>query len=222
MAALAEPGEARPRYQFETPLGRTAISELARAVDTVLDRSVVIERFDASDEASRALDRARLLGRAQSPFVQRALSLDRAARVAVFEAPAGASFADAPPQLPPAETVRLLKRLARAAAAIHVLGGSHGAISPRTTVLDDGAVPTVLAAGLGPVSESRPLDDVAAIIAVVAAIIGAEPTFEAVAKRLTDEVGAALPRFAPPVDGETLYAAADAIDIAVLGALGSR
>jgi serine/threonine-protein kinase len=222
LAAFAEPGEARPRYQFETPLGRTAISELARAVDTVLDRSVVIERFDASDEASRALDRARLLGRAQSPFVQRALSLDRAARVAVFEAPAGASFADAPPQLPPAETVRLLKRLARAAAAIHVVGGSHGAISPRTTVLDDGAVPTVLAAGLGPVSESRPLDDVAAIIAVVAAIIGAEPTFEAVAKRLTDEVGAALPRFAPPVDGETLYAAADAIDIAVLGALGSR
>jgi serine/threonine-protein kinase len=222
IAALAEQGEARPRYQFETPLGHTAISELARAVDTVLDRSVVIERFDTSDEASRALDRARLLGRAQSPFVQRALSLDRATRVAVFEAPAGASFADAPPQLPPAETVRMLKRLARAAAAIHVVGGSHGAISPRTIVLDDGAVPTVMAAGLGPVTASRPLDDVAAIIAVVAEIAGSEPAFEALAQRLTDDVGAALPRFAPPVDGESLYAAADAIDIAVLAALGSR
>ncbi len=222
IAALAEEGEARPRYQFETPLGRTAISELARALDTVLDRSVVIERFDASDEAARALDRARLLGRAQSPFVQRALSLDRAARVAVFEAPAGASLAEAPPQLPPAETVRILKRLARAAAAIHDVGGSHGAISPRTIVLDDGAVPTVLAAGLGPVTESRPIDDVAAIIAVAAGIAGSEPTFDALARMLTGDVGAALPRFAPPVDGESLYAAADAVDVAVLAALGSR
>jgi len=222
IAELAEQGDAKPRYQFETPLGHTAISELVRAVDTVLDRSVVIERFDASDEAARALDRARLLGRAQSPFVQRALSLDRAARVAVFEAPAGASFADAPPALPPAETVRMLKRLARAAAAIHVVGGSHGAISARTIVLDDGAVPTVMAAGLGPVAESQPGDDVAAIIAVVASIVGSEPSFDALARMLTDEVGATLPRFAPPSDGESLYAAADAIDIAVLGALGSR
>ena len=222
IAELADEGEARPRYQFETPLGRTAISELARAVDTVLDRSVVIERFDASDEALRALDRARLLGRAQSPFVQRALSLDRAARVAVFEAPAGASLADAPPNLPPAETVRMLKRLARAAAAIHELGGSHGAISARTIVIDDGAVPTVMAAGLGPVAGSQPIDDVAAIIAVVAEIAGAEPTFDALARALTDEVGAELPRCAAPVDGESLYAAADAIDVAVLAALGSR
>ena len=222
IAELAEEDEDRPRYQFETPLGRTAISQLARAVDTVLDRSVVIERFDASDEALGALDRARLLGRAQSPFVQRALSLDRAARTAVFEAPAGASLADAPPHLPPAETVRMLKRLARAAAAIHEVGGSHGAISPRTIVVDDGAVPTVMAAGLGPVAESRPSDDVAAIIALVADIAGSAPTFDALARMLTDEVGAALPRYAEPVDGETLYAAADAIDIAVLAALGSR
>ena len=220
---LAEEGEdARPRYQFETALGHTPISQLARAVDTVLDRSVVIERFDASDEAARALDRARLLGRAQSPFVQRALSLDRTGRVCVFEAPAGASLADAPPQLPPAETVRMLKRLARAAAAIHELGGSHGAISPRTIVVDDGAVPTVMAAGLGPVAESRPSDDVAAIVAVVAEIAGSVATFDALARALTDEVGAVLPRYAPPTDGESLYAAADAIDVAVLAALGSR
>src|SRR5262249_8003495 len=147
IADLAEEGEARPRYQFETPLGHTAISQLVRAVDTVLDRSVVIERFDASDEALRALDRARLLGRTQSPLVQRALSRDRAAGTAVFEAPAGASIAASPPNLPAAETVRILKRLARAAAAIHELGGSHGAISPRTIVIDDSAVPTVMAAG---------------------------------------------------------------------------
>ncbi|CAN5877098.1 hypothetical protein BH11MYX3_BH11MYX3_27660 [soil metagenome] len=101
IAQLAEDPDVKPRYQFETPLGSTPISQLARAVDTVLDRSVVIERFDDSEEAAKALERARLLGRAQSPFVQRALSLDRATRVAVFEAPSGASFADATPNLPP-------------------------------------------------------------------------------------------------------------------------
>ncbi|HET9620785.1 MAG TPA: protein kinase [Kofleriaceae bacterium] len=222
ISETAAPAVAQPRYQFETPLGRTAISELFRAVDTVLDRSVVIERFDASDAAELALDRARVLGRAQSPFVQRALGLDRGARVAVFEAPAGASFADAVPQLPPSEIVRVLKRLARAAAAIHVVGGSHGAIAPRTIVLDDGAVPTLLAAGLGPIADASPEADVAAILAVVATIAGCEPSFAALARALTDEVGAALPAYAPPHDGESLYAAADALDIAVLAALGSR
>jgi serine/threonine-protein kinase len=223
IAQLAAEGEVRPRYQFETPLGQTAISQLVRAVDTVLDRSVVIERFDTSDEAARALERARMLGRAQSPFVQRALSLDLNSRIAVFEAPAGASFADAPPQLPASETVRLLKRLARAAAAIHEVGGSHGLIAPRTVVMDDSAMPTVMAAGLGPVVDSTPADDVAAIIALLANIVGAEPNFDALARTLVEEVDAKLPEIpAPPVDGETLYAAADAIDIAVLAALGSR
>jgi hypothetical protein len=116
----------------------------------------------------------------------------------------------------------MLKRLARAAAAIHEVGGSHGAISARTIVLDDGAVPTIMAAGLGPVVESQPADDVTAIVAVVAELVGSEPSFEALARTLTDDVGAALPRFATPVDGESLFAAADAVDIAVLAALGSR
>ena len=214
--------DVKPRYQFETSLGATEISQLARAVDTVLDRSVVIERFDASDAATVALERARLLGRAQSPFVQRALGLDRVSRTAVFEAPAGASFADAPPALPATEIVRLLKRLARAAAAIHELGGSHGLIAPRTIVLDDGAVPTVMAAGLGPVVDSSPADDVTAIVALVATIADCEPTFAALARDLATEVGATVPDYIEPTDGESLYAAADAVDIAVLAALGSR
>ncbi len=222
IAELAREDEAGPRYQFETPLGQTPISQLARAVDTVLDRSVVIERFDASDDATKALERARLLGRAQSPFVQRALGLDRAARTAVFEAPAGASLADASPHLPPAEAVRLLKRLARAAAAIHELGGSHGAISARSIVLDDGAVPTVLAAGLGTVGDGDQVRDVEEIIAIVAGIVGSEPTMPALAAAICDEVGAPPPAFTPPRDGESLYAAADAVDIAVLGALGAK
>jgi hypothetical protein len=182
----------------------------------------VIERFHDTEEATRAIEHVRLLGRVQSPFVQRALSLDRAARVAVFEAPSGASFADAPPQLPPTETVRLLKRLARAAAAIHELGGNHGAIGERTIVLDDAAVPTLMVAGLGAVAEAQPLDDVHAIIALVASIVGAEPSFAALARSVIEEVGAKPPSYPAPVDGESLYAAADAIEVAVLAALGSR
>jgi serine/threonine-protein kinase len=222
IAQLAEEGEVEPRYRFETALGTTPISELTRAVDTVLDRSVVIERFDASTEAARALERARALGRAQSPFVQRALSLDRASRVAVFEAPAGAPIADAAHALPATELVRLLKRLARAAAAIHEVGGVHGAITPRTVVLDEAAVPTVLAAGLGPIAEVAPSADVVAVIATCAHLAGAQPTFAALAAAAAAQVGAPVPHYAEPVDAESLYAAADALDTAVLAALGSR
>ncbi|MEJ7602811.1 MAG: protein kinase, partial [Kofleriaceae bacterium] len=45
--------ELQPRYQFETSLGATPISQLARAVDTILDRSVIIERFDPSPAPKR-------------------------------------------------------------------------------------------------------------------------------------------------------------------------
>ncbi len=222
IAQLAEEDEVGPRYQFETPLGQTQVSHLVRAVDTVIDRTVVIERFLDSDEAGHALDRARLLARAQTPFVQRALSLDRNTRTMVYEAPAGAPLADTTPNLPIAETLRVLKRLARGVAAIHALGGSHGAIATRTVVLDDGAVPTIMAAGLGPVAPSQPLDDVNAVIAVIAAIVGCEPTFSALVADVCEQVGATVPSYATPIDGESLYEAADALDIAALCALGSR
>ena len=52
--------------------------------------------------------------------------------------------------------------------------------------------------------------------------INAPPTFAELARVATAEVGAKLPWHAEPVDGETLYAAADAVDIAVLAALGRR
>ncbi|MCW5808345.1 MAG: protein kinase, partial [Deltaproteobacteria bacterium] len=223
IAQLAAEDEEQPRYQFETSLGTTPVSRLSRAVDTVLDRSVVIERFEDGDDATASLDRARLLARAQSPFVQRALGFDRAQRLIVFEAPSGAPFGDvATPQsqLAPDEAVRLLKRLARAAAAIHEVGGAHGAIAQRTVVLDDGAIPTVMAAGLGAVASATPAGDVAALIGLVAHLVGTSPTFDAVARSLGSRVGAEVPAVAPPDDGESLYAAADALEIAVLAALG--
>jgi hypothetical protein len=61
-----------------------------------------------------------------------------------------------------------------------------------------------------------------ALIAVCATIAGCEPTLAALAADVCDEVGARVPSYPTPTDGETLYAAADAIDIAVLAALGSR
>ena len=227
IAALAVESEAeRPRYAFETPLGTTPVSQLARAVDTVLDRSVVIERFlddlGSGDDATRALDHARELGRAQSPFVQRALGFDRATRTITFEAPAGATLGEAPLQLPVAEAVRLLKRLARGAFALHRVPVVHGAIGRRTVVFDEGAVPTVLCAGLGPLGEMTLADDVAGIVAIVAEIAGTEATPDALAKALCDRVGARVPTYAQPSDGELLYAFADALDIAVLGALGAK
>jgi hypothetical protein len=80
----------------------------------------------------------------------------------------------------------------------------------------------VLAAGLGIVAESQPVDDVAAIIALVASIVKSEPTFAGLQATICAEVGAKPPPFAPPTDGTTLYAAADALDIAILGALGAK
>ncbi len=223
IAALAVETEAdRPRYAFETPLGTTPVSQLARAVDTVLDRSVVIERFLDGDDATRALDHARELGRAQSPFVQRALGFDRATRTITFEAPAGATLGEAPLQLPVAEAVRLLKRLARGAFALHRVPVAHGAIGPNTVVFDEGVVPTMLCAGLGALGETSLADDVRGIVAIVAEIAGTEPTPDALAKALCDRVGARLPAYAQPSEGESLYAFADALDIAVLGALGAK
>lgn len=219
--AIATQAQAGPRYQFETSLFTTAWSQLARAVDTVLDRSVVIERYDESEAAAAAMHRTRMLARAHSPFVQRALSLDVATRTAVFEAPFGAAIADTAPQLPPVELVRLLKRLARAAAAMHELGTSHGAIDPRTVVLDEAMVPTILAAGQGAVASAQPADDVAAILSVVAWLAGCKATFSDIAHALCGAVGAPVPAFARPIDGESLYAAADALDMAILSVLGA-
>lgn len=252
--AAAEPAA---RYQFETPVGQTSLSQLVRAVDTVLARSVILERFDATDEATAVMERVRLLARAHTPFLQRALSFDRLSRVAVFEAPSGASLAERKPQLSAAEIVRVLKRLARGIAAVHELGGWHGGIHLASVVLDEANVPTILSSGLssslasglssgpasglssspasglssspasalGPDERGSASKDVAAVIAVVAHLLGCPPTLAAVAAALCATVGAPVPPALlapPPEDGEALYAAADVLDIAVLTALGAR
>lgn len=241
-AAAAAAAEA-PRYQFETPVGTTPISQLVRAVDTVLQRSVILERFEATDEAALVMEQVRLLARAHTPFLQRALSFDRLSRVAVFEAPSGASIAEQRPALSAAELVRVIKRLARGIAAVHELGGWHGGIELRSVVLDEGNVPTILSSGLGGL-RAEPTEgtleasapgaavhrdgsarkDVEAVIAVAAHLLGCPPSLLDVAAALAASVETAPPALPDPApqDGEALYAAADLIDVAVLTALGGR
>src|SRR5690606_16250990 len=107
--------------------------------------------------------------------LQRALSYDRAARSVVFEAPSGAPLGEATgaerrlPPLDAKDTLRLLKRLARAVTAIHEAGGVHGAIGPATVVIADAWIPTILVSGLPPpIAGTTTADDVRAVVDVVA------------------------------------------------------
>jgi hypothetical protein len=56
---------------------------------------------------------------------------------------------------------------------------------------------------------------------VLATIVGCEPALPALAATMCGRVGATPPPLPAASDGESLYAAADAIDIAVLAALGA-
>lgn len=219
-------GERAPsqRYQFETALSTTAISTLVRALDTVLERTVIIERFDATPKAEQRIEQVRLLARAHTPFLQRALSLDPVARMAVFEAPSGATLADSKPALSAAELVRVWKRMARGIAAVHELRGWHGGIGLRTVVLDEGNVPTILTCGLGEPLYTGAQRDVEAVIAVAAYLVGSAATLHDVSKTVAAWVDISLPSLPaePLLDGESLYAAVDLLDVAVLAALGAR
>ena len=230
IAELAAEDEGAPRgdearYQFETPLGGTAISTLVRAVDAVLGRSVVIERFLDDAAADPAIARVRVLARAGSPFIQRALGYDRDRRTAIFEAPSGAPIGDVVRgDAAPLEAVRLLKRLARAAASLHEIGGAHGAIGPATVVVDEAGIPTVIASGLGVTGvEGTARGDVDMIVAVVASAAGCagaglRELIDRVAPGVSETERAQMGAEAPP-DGEALYALADRVEIAAIRAM---
>lgn len=217
--AADEPVVDDTRYRFESPLGTTAHSQLSRAVDGVLDRSVVIERFDDSPAAARAIARMRGLARAATPFVQRALSYDQATRTAVFEAPAGAPLGAATGALALDDGLRLLKRLARALLVLAELGVRHGAISPATVVLADGSIPTLMVAGVEDPAE--PGDDLAAALALAArAITGADVDDPAAALIAAvagnDRALAGALAAAPRADAAALYAWADALELGAI------
>ena len=220
--------EEAPRYQFETPIGKTEHSRLARAVDATLERSVILERYaDAGPEKEQRLY---ALARGGGPFLQRALAYDRESGVAVFEAPSGIPLSEAlaAAAISRRQAARLLKRLARAVAPLHRHGTAHGAIDDSTVLIDDDANPTVLICGLsrGPKERPRPADDVRAIIGLIAAALEGAPSSDAMVDELvrtmlpnaTASDRAAIAPLSAPGTGEELYALADAIEIALLGA----
>jgi hypothetical protein len=253
-AAATDAGEdaEEPRYRFETPLGATAISQLSRAVDAALGRSVILERFAEGHPDEATERRLYALARGGGPFLQRALSYDRAARAAVFEAPSGTLVGEAfaapgasaaaglapvaARAIGPRGAARLLKRLARAVAPLHETGCAHGALSASTVLVDEELHPAVLAAGLGPVEgDPRPADDVAALIRLVAGLLGGQPAVtspatsaatspaEALMAAVGNALGeaeraAVLGAGGEIATGEALYAFADALEIALLRA----
>ena len=215
-----------PRYQFETPLGKTSISTISRALDTALDRSVILERFDLEKLGGeiRETVESRLfaLARGGGPFMQRALSYDRDEGVVVFEAPAGQPIREMEPEtFEPRRVARLLKRLARALTPLHERGVGHGSISGTSVLCDENFNPTVLTCGHEPPSgPASPEGDTAAVIATVATAIGVKPSDEGLLKGIAPELShpetVAILVHGTPDDAESLYRFADAAEIAAL------
>lgn len=204
------------RYAYEKAFRQTENAEIARALDTALDRTVIIERYaKALDAATEA--RLFRLARGSGPYLQRVLGFERDAGVAIYEAPAGEPLEQAIEGAPieARRAVRMLMRLSRAVALVHDEGGAHGAIAADKVLIDDDGYPTLLAAGLGPApADARPEDDGAAIIDIVAAALGVESGPDALARALGDENAAEGLRRAR--SGEDLYAIAEAIEIEIL------
>jgi tRNA A-37 threonylcarbamoyl transferase component Bud32 len=219
------------RYQFETSIGRTEISQLSRALDKILDRSVIIERHveGAMDEPTEQ----RLLGLARggSPYVQWALAYDRATGVTVFEAPRGVPLADTfdDARLDARAAVRLLRCLARAVAPMHERGATHGAIAATTVVLDEQRNPTLLICGLGraPAEPPHPREDVRAILDLALRGAGAStPEQGAIAEQTAILVDTIAPDLTGPAraavlasephNGEELYEFSQRLELAIL------
>jgi serine/threonine-protein kinase len=175
--APAAPAPAdEPRYLGETPIGRTAISELLRAVDRLLERTVVLERFAPEQPDAATGERLLALAGAAGPHLQRVLAWDRGTRTVVYEAGVGAPLGlvvpPLGPPLGPAARARLLAELADALAPLHARGRAHGAVGPDRVLVDDDGAVTLLAAGLGPAPVGAPADDVAACLALAEAAGG--------------------------------------------------
>ncbi len=169
-----EEEESKTRYAFETSLGATEGSTLARAIDTTLNRSVIIERF--SEKLTEAAERRLYaLARGGGPFLQRALAYERSEDelpVAIFEAPAGSPIGERDSALSTRLATRLLKRLARAVAPLHASDRAHGSLSGASILLDERGHPTVLVCGLqSPKEQPSASEDVQAIMRVIVAAV---------------------------------------------------
>ncbi|MCP4448587.1 MAG: serine/threonine protein kinase [Myxococcales bacterium] len=221
--------EAKTRYAFETPLGTTANSTLARAIDTTLNRSVIIERYSEalSEESERRLY---ALARGGGPFLQRALAYERGdgeenKPVAIFEAPAGSPIGERSEALSTRLATRLLKRLARAIAPLHASDRAHGSLHGASVLLDDRSHPTVLVCGLRePDEPPTAADDVQQIMRIISTSVGepieqgdddARALVEALLETPGYETRETLLSM-PRNDGEELHSLAEAIELVLL------
>jgi hypothetical protein len=186
---------------------------------------VIIERFDAAlvDDATER--RLYSLARGGGPFVQRALSYDRAHTVAVFEAPAGSPIGEAEGALAPTprQLVRIMMALALAVAPLHEVGAAHGALTGTAIVVDDHMNPTVLVSGLGPPDpEASARRDVADLLQIIARLAGCAPTPDALVMTLASSLShpekAAILASASLGTGGGLYTFGESLEIALLKA----
>ncbi len=215
--------EETSRYTFSTPIGTTPSSTLSRAIDTMLNRSVIIEQFNAALD-SETERRLFALARGGGPFLQRALSYDKSQGIAIFEAPTGSPMSELSTPMSTRLATRLFKRLARALAPLHASDRYHGGISGTTVLLDGRGHPTVLVSGLQSAGGLSIQSDTEQIMMVVSEAVGMEPDeqqsiAETLVLGLLGPVNAELsePLLAMPTsDGEELYAFAEAIELILL------
>ena len=181
---------------------------------------MVLERFAEGQPDPETAARLLALAGAAGPHLQRVLAWDRAARLVVYEAGAGAPIAVvAPPlgpPLAPRALVRLLGDLGAALAPLHARGRAHGAVGRDRVVLDDDGAATLLVAGLGAAGPWTPAEDVAACLALADAAAG-RPLAEAL--RLSLRGGLVVPALP---DGAAVAAWAEtlATELAIVAVLG--
>jgi serine/threonine-protein kinase len=223
MPAMSAVTGDEPRYRFETPLGRTDVSTLSRAVDAALDRTVILERYEEGQLDPATERRVYALAKCGNSYLQWVLAFDRTGAVVVYEAPAGMPLGELPgdPPLEPLRAVRLLKRLALAVASLHEAAEAHGAIGGATIVIDDLDHPTLLASGLGRAApDATPAGDVAALVDLVGRLVGAEPTLDGLVDTLAATLShpdrAALKLLGGRRSGLSLFHLAEALELALL------
>jgi hypothetical protein len=218
-----------PRYHGEVSLGETPISALARAVDSALARTVVIERFSPGQPDATTERRLLGLAAALDPHLQLVLAYDRASRTVTLEAPVGETLSSriAAGPLAPRDITRILAQVARALAPVHAAGIAHGAVTADRILLDDTGATTLCVAGLGPADAAlTPATDVQALLAIASTAAGSPGSalLDALAAHLPYPTpalpplpnGSELAHWAASLDGALARAARAAAHVASL------
>ena len=171
--SLGHGSDAPVRYQAEVFVARTPVSTLHRALDSALDRSVVMERFEPGACTEELVCHRMALARFGGPGLQRTLSFDRERGVAVYEAPVGQALSRLAGGAPwsPSAVAALVSELALGLLELHEADLGHGGLSPEQITVDDDGRPTLLVAGCTP-RAATPRDDVDALTRLASELTG--------------------------------------------------